>query len=136
MSSYGDRTEQPTTYHGNCHCGLIMFTVTLPNPLNQSLITSCNCSICTRNGYLIVATKTENITWYAGEALLRTYRFGNRNRVHKFCHQCGTSVLMDGSEDKRAIFQDKTFLNVSGNLLPPNPLLELTKLSRFVLLWA
>lgn len=43
----------PKTYEGNCHCGLVKYTVTLPEalaPEGAGQIGRCNCSICTKNG--------------------------------------------------------------------------------------
>lgn len=44
---------KPTTYHGNCHCGNIKYTATLPDalaPEGSGKINRCNCSICTKAG--------------------------------------------------------------------------------------
>jgi hypothetical protein len=48
--------DTPITYSGNCHCGLIKFTVKLLEalaPAGTGKINSCNCSICTKNGTII-----------------------------------------------------------------------------------
>ncbi|KAJ6532293.1 glutathione-dependent formaldehyde-activating enzyme [Mycena vulgaris] len=80
-------------YHGNCHCGAFKFTFKAPE-IKQAF--ACNCSICSRNGYLwafpaskedfVVVTGDENST-------LKTYEFGKRTMAHKFCPTCGTSVM-------------------------------------------
>jgi hypothetical protein len=42
------------TYKAGCHCGYIKFSVTLTPPLRQTKVLNCNCSACTRFGYLLV----------------------------------------------------------------------------------
>ncbi|KAI4957330.1 hypothetical protein J4E86_005804 [Alternaria arbusti] len=42
------------TYAASCHCGSVQYSVLLSPPLAQWKVVSCNCSICTRNGYLLV----------------------------------------------------------------------------------
>jgi hypothetical protein len=43
-----------TTHKANCHCGAVRYTVTLPQPFPEYKINQCNCSICEKNGYLLV----------------------------------------------------------------------------------
>lgn len=54
LQTMADTTApSPKTYKGNCHCGLIKYTVTLPEalaPEGPGQIGKCNCSICTKNG--------------------------------------------------------------------------------------
>ena len=35
------------TFHGNCHCGAVAYTL-LSKPLSERKIISCNCSLCYR----------------------------------------------------------------------------------------
>lgn len=42
------------TYEAGCHCGYIKFGVTLIPALPQTKVLNCNCSACTRFGYLLV----------------------------------------------------------------------------------
>jgi hypothetical protein len=46
-----------TTYNGNCHCGAVRYTLEVPRPLESlpSQVVRCNCSICSKNGYLMGA---------------------------------------------------------------------------------
>lgn len=86
----------PTTYAANCHCGAIRYTVTLPDalaPLGTAKINKCNCSICTKLGYLLVYPKREDVVFQDGcESKLRDYFFGKKLRSHRFCGECGSSV--------------------------------------------
>ncbi|EUC42644.1 hypothetical protein COCMIDRAFT_39327 [Bipolaris oryzae ATCC 44560] len=72
------------TYAASCHCGIVQYSVLLSPPLPQCKVVSCNCSICTRNGYLLV-----------GEDMLRDYSFGLKRNLHKFCANCGSAVWFD-----------------------------------------
>ena len=42
------------TYEAGCHCGYIKFSVTLTPALPETKVLNCNCSACTRFGYLLV----------------------------------------------------------------------------------
>ena len=42
------------TYQAGCHCGYIKFSVTLTPALPETKVLNCNCSACTRFGYLLV----------------------------------------------------------------------------------
>jgi hypothetical protein len=46
--------KSSATYKAGCHCGYIKFSVTLTPPLPQTKVLNCNCSACTRFGYLLV----------------------------------------------------------------------------------
>src|ERR1700728_4361908 len=41
-------TDATQTYEGGCHCGRVRFRVTA----DLSRVTECNCSICTKKGFL------------------------------------------------------------------------------------
>ncbi|KAI0200154.1 glutathione-dependent formaldehyde-activating, GFA [Astrocystis sublimbata] len=99
------------TYHANCHCGLVTFSVRLPD-IASSKIVSCNCSICTKNGYLFVYPKREDVEFRTGELQMKSYRFGQAKKAHKFCPMCGTSILIDFSEADREIERQVTAVNL------------------------
>lgn len=89
-------SESPSlaTYKGNCHCAAVKFTIQTPS-LTDHEVVSCNCSICSRNGYLDIFAKREDVTFHSGYDHLVPYVFGNKKFVHKFCPTCGSSVLFD-----------------------------------------
>ena len=64
---------KPTTPKANCHCGAVRFTVTLKYPFPKYEINKCNCSICTKNGYLLVYPPRKDVVWTQGMALLYVY---------------------------------------------------------------
>jgi hypothetical protein len=72
---------------GGCHCGRVRFEVT--SDLSRGPIVECNCSICTRKGYLHHIVPRERFRLVSGEYALSTYRFGTRVAEHYFCRECG-----------------------------------------------
>ncbi|KAI1368153.1 glutathione-dependent formaldehyde-activating, GFA [Xylaria arbuscula] len=100
-------------YSANCHCGLVRFSVTTPDVALQKIV-SCNCSICTKNGYLFVYPRREDVVFVSAEAEaeMTSYRFGNGKKAHKFCPRCGTSVLIDFSEAEREVERAVTAVNI------------------------
>ncbi|OAA80232.1 Glutathione-dependent formaldehyde-activating, GFA [Akanthomyces lecanii RCEF 1005] len=105
-----ESTGEPVTYKANCHCGRVKFTVALPDIRNNKVL-SCNCSICTKNGYLLVYPKVENVKFISGEDELKSYRFGTATKPHKFCPECGTSILIDFSETEHPMSRAVTAVN-------------------------
>jgi len=111
LTSLTDPSQQ-TNYSGNCHCKAILYTVTLPRPLESSpsQITQCNCSICNKNGQLMgqffshsllylltrrtVHGQISNLKILKGEENLSDYVFGKKNATHKFCKTCGSSMFV------------------------------------------
>ena len=55
-----------TTHKANCHCGTVCFTVTLKYPFPEFKINKCNCSICSKNGYLLVYPTRKDVVWTRG----------------------------------------------------------------------
>jgi uncharacterized damage-inducible protein DinB len=72
------------TYQGGCHCGAVRFELALDGDPREVL--DCNCSICTKKGFLHLIVP---------EAALRstgttaTYTFATRVATHMFCATCG-----------------------------------------------
>ncbi|XWX02028.1 hypothetical protein V2A60_010060 [Cordyceps javanica] len=104
-------TPDLTTYFGNCHCGLVKFTAALPD-LRSGKINSCNCSICTKNGYLLAYPKVTDLKFLCGEADLTMYRFGNAKKPHKFCPKCGTSIMIDFGESEHELERTVNAVNI------------------------
>ncbi|KAJ7892636.1 Mss4-like protein [Mycena leptocephala] len=96
-------SPQPIEYRGNCHCGAFRFMFRTP-PLEQ--VFTCNCSICSRNGYMWAFPASEqDLTVVKGDenSTLRSYHFGKGTLAHKFCPTCGTSVMSRSIDGKCAI---------------------------------
>ncbi|KAL2036509.1 hypothetical protein N7G274_010739 [Stereocaulon virgatum] len=94
MSNATTEGDSKLWYEANCHCGAVKYKVKLPN-LETHLVTSCNCSICTKNGYLNVYPSSKEVIWHSGYDTLNDYRFGRKRFDHKFCPSCGSSILID-----------------------------------------
>jgi hypothetical protein len=76
-----------TTQTGGCHCGRVRFEVDgAPGELLE-----CNCSICTRKGYLHWIVPRERFRLLSGEEAIATYRFGSGVAQHHFCRYCGVA---------------------------------------------
>jgi hypothetical protein len=106
-----------STYHGSCHCGAVQFTVSLPT-LSTIQVNECNCSVCEINGYLNVYPFRRDFTLGTGEGKLSVYRFGPKNKQHKFCESCGTSLMIDFAEEPKNSSRDISdymAINVSAN---------------------
>lgn len=72
---------------GGCHCGSVRFTAHLPETPVPAL--DCNCSICTRTGFLHIIVPHEQFTLDSGTDALTSYRFGTGAAEHLFCKHCG-----------------------------------------------
>ncbi|MCB2089288.1 MAG: GFA family protein [Sphingomonadaceae bacterium] len=49
----------------------------------------CNCSICSKSGYLHLTIPHEDFTLESGSDSLTSYRFGTGAAEHLFCKICG-----------------------------------------------
>ena len=52
--STAETLKESGTYDAGCHCGYISLSLTLSPPLPEYTVLNCNCSMCTRAGYLLV----------------------------------------------------------------------------------
>jgi len=73
------------TYDGGCHCGRVRFRVT--GSLDR--VTECNCSMCTKKGFLHLIVAPEQFELLSGADVLTTYEFNTRVAKHRFCRICG-----------------------------------------------
>src|ERR1700685_2822720 len=94
INSGSDPSSNLTPYNANCHCGKVTYTVHIPS-LAINEVSSCNCSICTRNGYLLVYPPRKEVIFHTGYDHLSSYAFGHKRVSHKFCPTCGNSVMID-----------------------------------------
>jgi hypothetical protein len=72
-------------YKGSCHCGNIAFEV--EGELGQ--VMECNCSHCSRKGYLLWFVPREQLRLATPESELATYTFNRHVIKHHFCSRCG-----------------------------------------------
>lgn len=73
------------TWQGGCHCGAVRFEVTA----DIAEVTDCNCSVCTKKGFLHLIVAPEKFRLLQGEGALVTYRFNTGTAKHTFCGRCG-----------------------------------------------
>ena len=52
-------------------------------------VTDCNCSICTKTGYLHLLVPKSRFKLLQGEEFLTNYRFNTGAAQHLFCKVCG-----------------------------------------------
>lgn len=74
------------THKGACHCNLIQFEVDTPADI---VVQECNCSICSKTGYLHLIVPAAHFRLIKGEEHLSTYTFGTHEAKHLFCKNCG-----------------------------------------------
>ncbi len=74
------------THSGGCHCGRVRFEVIAPKRLKVS---ECNCSICSKAGYLHLVVPADRFKLLSGNDTLRTYSFNTHTARHLFCSVCG-----------------------------------------------
>ena len=74
------------THTGGCHCGRVRFEVTAPAKIEVS---ECNCSICSKSGYLHLIVPAERFKLLSGRDVLSTYMFNTGTAKHLFCSVCG-----------------------------------------------
>ena len=73
-------------YRGSCHCGAVQFEVEAPAIIEGQ---DCNCSICSKSGYLHLIVPKSKFKLIQGEANLTTYTFDTAEAKHTFCKTCG-----------------------------------------------
>ena len=78
-------TDATQTYEGGCHCERVRFRVTA----DLSRVTECNCSICSKKGFLHLIVPPEAFELLSGKDALTTYRFNTGTAQHTFCAACG-----------------------------------------------
>jgi len=83
-------------YKGSCHCGKIAYDV--DGDIDQ--VTQCNCSICSKRGYLLWFVPRANLHLQTPESDLATYTFNKERIEHKFCPNCGVAPFGLGSDGK------------------------------------
>jgi hypothetical protein len=92
-------SDASRTFTGGCHCGLVRFECTS----DLAMVTSCNCSICTKKGLHFTFLPPKSFQLRAGGDNLREYLFNKHAIRHQLCADCGVDVFArgrkpDGSE--------------------------------------
>jgi hypothetical protein len=73
-------------YAGGCHCGRVRFAVLAPSEIEA---VECNCSICSKSGFLHLIVPKDRFTLQRGSEFLIEYRFNTGIAKHWFCSICG-----------------------------------------------
>jgi hypothetical protein len=90
-------------HRGSCHCGAIAFEV----EGDIEGVETCNCSICTRTGFMHWYVAPERFRLLGSDATLATYQFGTRTAANHFCRVCGIAPFRRARSDP-----DKVDVNV------------------------
>jgi hypothetical protein len=80
-----ENLAKPVSYEGGCHCGAVRFRVMV----EKYEAIECNCSICTKKGFLHLIVPAENFTLLKGDNYLTNYQFNTGTAKHLFCKNCG-----------------------------------------------
>ena len=81
-------------YKGSCHCGHIAFEV--EGNMEQAM--ECNCSHCSRKGYLLWFVPRPRFKLLTPESGLATYTFNKHIIKHHFCSRCGCAPFGFGKD--------------------------------------
>lgn len=92
-----------TSYEGGCHCGRVRFRVRA----DLGTASECNCSICSKKGFIHLIVPPEDFELLSGESALTTYRFNTGVAKHTFCEVCGIHAFYVPRSDP-----DKVDVNV------------------------
>ena len=71
---------------GGCHCGAIRFEA---DAASEPEVLDCNCSICSKSGYLHLIVPASRFKLLSGEDALSRYTFNTGTAQHLFCSHCG-----------------------------------------------
>lgn len=83
---------------GSCHCGAVRFEV--EGTVSEAM--ECNCSHCSRKGYLLWFVPRAQFTLETPQDALSTYRFNRHLIAHHFCSQCGCAPFGFGKDREGA----------------------------------
>ena len=78
------------THQGSCHCGWVRLEVDAPP---RPRVFECNCSMCSRVGYLHLIVPAERFRLLSGNDRLSSYRFNTLTANHLFCERCGVKAF-------------------------------------------
>lgn len=83
------------THEGSCHCGQIRFEV----EGDFDSVKECNCSHCSRKGYLLWFVPRNQLSVNAEEGALACYTFNTHRIRHHFCANCGCAPFGFGEHE-------------------------------------
>ena len=77
-------------YKGGCHCGAVRFEV---EHAGITEVHECNCSICSKAGYLHLIVPKSAFRLLTGKHELTEYTFNTGTAKHTFCRTCGVKAF-------------------------------------------
>jgi len=98
-------------YQGSCHCGAVTFQVEAPQELE---VDRCNCSICTKSGFLHLIVPNSRFHLLTGADSLISYTFNTGIAKHTFCKTCGIKPFYTPRSNPDGV-------DVNANCLDTNP---------------
>ncbi len=81
-------------YTGGCHCQKVRYEVGLE--LEHAI--ECNCSLCSKRGWLLAFAPEADFTLLSGKDELIEYRFNTKKIAHLFCKTCGVASFGRGTD--------------------------------------
>ena len=82
--------ETLVRHSGACHCGRIRFEIDAPAQIDA---VECNCSICSKSGFLHLIVPQSRFRLLQGSDELTTYKFNTGVARHLFCKTCGVKAF-------------------------------------------
>jgi hypothetical protein len=79
----------PSSFAGGCHCGRVRFRVRA----DALEALDCNCSVCTKKGFIHLIVTRDAFELLEGEDALTTYTFNTGVAKHTFCRVCGVHAF-------------------------------------------
>jgi len=83
-------------YKGSCHCGNVAFEV--DGKITGA--TACNCSICSRKGWLLWFVPRDKLHLLTSGEGVGTYTFNKHAIKHYFCETCGLHPYAEAVDPK------------------------------------
>lgn len=83
-------------HQGSCHCGNIKFEFN--GEITGAM--ACNCSLCSRNGALMMFVPGADFTLLTPREAMATYKFNKHVIEHHFCPTCGIHPYGEGKDPK------------------------------------
>ena len=82
------------THKGSCHCGQVKFEV--EGTFDTAM--ECNCSHCSRKGYLLWFVPRTQFQLQSPESAVAIYTFNKHAIKHQLCIDCGVDVFARGTK--------------------------------------
>lgn len=98
-------------YQGSCHCKAVQFEIEAPQVLEADY---CNCSICSKSGFLHLILPLGKFKLLSGANALATYTFNTGVARHTFCKHCGIKPFYTPRSNPDGI-------DINGNCLDTKP---------------